>query len=249
MAERPYRRWLGVAPLLAAAAALALAACSGPSSPQVASLGASAGGGGRGSPAGTPESGDPGPASSPAAAPTAAPTAGNPTQLLDEWATCMRRNGDPNQADPTIDADKVIHISISPSVRGGAYGYSGEYGAGGPGVACAPYLDAAQTALQGGQSPAPPPRASLEKYSQCMRANGVPDFPDPSNDTLSFSMHAGDVNPNSPTFQNASKLCATEYGVNLPSTGNPAPGTVELNGGGLLGSANSGANSGAGANG
>ena len=26
---------------------------------------------------------------------------GNPTQLLDEWATCMRGHGDPSQADPT----------------------------------------------------------------------------------------------------------------------------------------------------
>jgi hypothetical protein len=27
---------------------------------------------------------------------------GNPTRLVDEWATCMRSHGDPNQVDPTI---------------------------------------------------------------------------------------------------------------------------------------------------
>ena len=29
---------------------------------------------------------------------------GNATQLVDEWAACMRSHGDPNQADPIIDA-------------------------------------------------------------------------------------------------------------------------------------------------
>jgi hypothetical protein len=36
--------------------------------------------------------------------------------LLNEWAACMRKHGDPDQADPTIDPSKVIHITILPSV-------------------------------------------------------------------------------------------------------------------------------------
>ncbi|MGA3149820.1 MAG: hypothetical protein ABSF33_20470, partial [Acidimicrobiales bacterium] len=47
---------------------------------------------------------------------TTLPSTGNPTQLLNEWAACMRKHGDPDQADPTIDPSKVIHITILPSV-------------------------------------------------------------------------------------------------------------------------------------
>lgn len=49
----------------------------------------------------------------------------NPAQLLDEWAACMRSHGDPDQTDPTIGANQVIDIYISPAIRGGYEGYSG----------------------------------------------------------------------------------------------------------------------------
>jgi hypothetical protein len=35
--------------------------------------------------------------------------------VLDEWAACMRRHGDPNQADPTITANKLIDIPWNPA--------------------------------------------------------------------------------------------------------------------------------------
>jgi hypothetical protein len=66
-----------------------------------------------------------------------------------------------------------------------------------------------------------------------MRAHGVPDFPDPSpGGGLSISLNAGgDLNPNSPAFQAAAKLCAQETGVQgFGSSGRPQPGTIELNG-------------------
>ncbi len=43
---------------------------------------------------------------------------GDPTRLLDEWADCMRSHGDPNQADPTVDAYGVININIPGDRRG-----------------------------------------------------------------------------------------------------------------------------------
>ena len=53
-----------------------------------------------------------------ARSPTTTLPKGNPTQLLDEWATCMRSHGDPDQVDPTIDANKVIHITFPADANG-----------------------------------------------------------------------------------------------------------------------------------
>ena len=93
----------------------------------------------------------------------------------------MRSHGDPNQADPTIDANKVIHLTWNHAIPGGIYGTNkGGQGNAGPGQYCRTYIDTAETALQGGQHQQQPSQAQLVKFSQCMRANGVPDFPDPS---------------------------------------------------------------------
>ena len=89
------RRWVGLV-ILIGAAALGLVACNAASTnaPRVASLGA------RSSDSDSRKS------------TTTALKAGNPTQLMDQWAACMRSNGDPNQTDPTIDAYGVINITI-----------------------------------------------------------------------------------------------------------------------------------------
>jgi hypothetical protein len=164
---------------------------------------------------------------------TSTPRTGNPTRLLDEWAACMRSHGDPGQADPTIGANKVIDVTISPGVQGGVYGYSGEYGPGGPGLSCRAYLTAAQTALRGGQPPPKVDEATLLKLAKCMRANGIPDFPDPTASGLTFRVGGGgDLNPNNPSFQNAAKLCARKTGADVPGSGTPPPGTVEIDGSG-----------------
>jgi hypothetical protein len=159
---------------------------------------------------------------------------GNPTQLLNEWAACMRRHGDPNQTDPTIEANKVININISPGIQGGVYGDSGQDGPGGPGLHCRTYLTAAQTALNGGRPAEHLSQAKLLKFSECMRANGIPDYPDPSGGNLSFNIGAGgDLNPQNPTFQNTSKVCVKKTGVQgLPGSGTPPPGTIEVDGSG-----------------
>jgi hypothetical protein len=193
---------------LAAAAVLGLAACGGSSSPHVASLGSSDANGG--------------------AATTTTLPKGNPTQLLDEWATCMRSHGDPSQVDPTIDADKVIHITYPASVKGA--GPAGlDQGSADP---CGDYLTAASTALRGGLPAQKPDPAKLEEYSRCMRANGIPDFPDPTGNGLHLQVGPGsDLDPNSPTFQSASKLCAKKY--DLPGLGGttPQPGSIEATSG------------------
>ncbi|MBV8998569.1 MAG: hypothetical protein JO304_05890, partial [Solirubrobacterales bacterium] len=94
---------------LVAAVALALAACGGSSGPHVASL-----------PSSNTEASTTGATTSPTRATgtkpgnssATTPAKGNPTALLDEWATCMQSHGDPNQAAPTVDAYGVINVTI-----------------------------------------------------------------------------------------------------------------------------------------
>jgi hypothetical protein len=203
--------------VVAAAAVVGLVACGGPSTGHVASLPTS------GTPATTH-------ASRGATSATTRPTR-NPTQLLDEWAACMRSHGDPEQADPTVDATGVIHITWDPATPGGPYGtFKGGQGNSGPGQYCRSYLAAAQMELTRGGGEKPPDQAQVEKFSQCMRANGIPDFPDPSADGLQLRRGPGsDLDPNDPAFQSASKRCAQKTGVHF-FNGTPQPGMIELNG-------------------
>jgi len=220
---RSYRRRVLAA--LLAAAALGLAACGGSGSPHVASLGKGSGTGRGGTTSTLPDA--------------------NPTRLLDEWATCMRAHGDPDQSDPTIDANNDIDVNWNPAITGGIYGTNkGGQGNAGPGQYCRSYLSAAQRALGGDQQPSASDQATLLKYAECMRAEGITDFPDPVNGTLSLNLGAGaDLSPNSPAFQNASNLCAERTGAHVPGAGGtPPPGTIKLDGAGPLPDAGASAN-------
>jgi len=211
--------------ILAAAAAIGLAACGGGSgSPHVANLGTT-----------TTLATSSGRSAGRGSSTTALPSS-NPTQLLDEWAACMRAHGDPGQADPTIDASKVIHLTWNVAIPGGIDGTNkGGQGNAGPGQYCRTYIDDAESDLQGGQNQQQPSQAQLVKYSECMRTNGVPDFPDPTaNGGLSFNRAAGgDLNLSNPVFQNATKLCVQKTGLTgFGSGGSQQPGSIEFNGDG-----------------
>ncbi len=230
MAEHSRRRVAAGPAVLVAVAAIALTACGGgPGSPHVASLGTNA----------TNHGGNT----------TTTKPVGNPTQLLDEWAACMRSHGDPNQVDPTVDANKVIQLALPA-------GYTDGLGAllnGGGGRSCASSMTAAQTALRGGEPPETPSLATAEKFAQCMRANGVRDYSDPTGGQSVVHATAGsDLNPASPIFQAASTLCANKTGFQKFGTSTPSPGTINVNpgpggfGGKPGGNGGSAANSGAG---
>ena len=80
--------------------------------------------------------------------------------------------------------------------------------AAGPGVA-ALTSTASTVASEAATSSAPANmHASLLAYSQCMRAHGVPDFPDPVGDSLTINASGGsDLSPDSPLFAAAEKVC------------------------------------------
>jgi hypothetical protein len=147
----------------------------------------------------------------------------SPTQLLDEWAACMRSHGDPDQVDPTVDATKVIQITLGAGYAGGLRGGNG---------ACGAYLSAAEAALGGGTPAGSSSEATALKFAQCMRANGVPTYPDPTtgNNQAIHASSGSDLNPANPTFLAASTLCTKKTGfVSKFSTGTPQPGSINLN--------------------
>jgi hypothetical protein len=190
----------GLLAIMAGTALLTAACTSGSSSPQVVSLGTSSSAGGGSS--------------------TSTLSNGNATSLLDEWASCMRGHGDPQQTDPTIDAYKDIQITmpdnVSNTLSNEAHGSSGP---------CGSYLTRAQDAL----GYRPPPQVSLAtqlKYAECMRAHGVPQYPDPNGSSEGPSFIALGINTTSPIFVNADNLCSREYGMH-PASAPPPPGIVE----------------------
>jgi hypothetical protein len=116
-------------------------------------------------------------------------------------AECMRAHGIPDFPDPNQNGATLLR--------------------GGPGSdlnASDPRFQAAETACQkllpnGGQpTPAEQIPASVEllKFSQCMRAHGIADFPDPVqvNGYPGFTFRpSGDLNPDNPKFQAAQGAC------------------------------------------
>jgi hypothetical protein len=210
--RRPRRmRWPRTGLLaIVAGAALLTAACSGGSSstPQVASLGTSSSTGGGSSAGAVPN--------------------GNATRLLDEWASCARTHGDPHQTDPTINADKDIEITmpvqVSQALSSQAHDSSGP---------CGSYLTAAQDAL-GYTPPVQSSDAQQLKYAECMRAHGVPKYPDPVYGSAETNLRGIGMSPTSPIFLKADDLCSKENGMHAADA--PAlPGIVQVQSAGLPG--------------
>lgn len=144
---------------------------------------------------------------------------GNATQLVDEWAACMRSRGDPSQADPVINSAGDIEITmtnVSAAMSSQAHDSSGP---------CGHYLAAASSALRNGQPmPKGPSEAKLLKYAQCMQANGVPKYPDPVPGSSSTNLMNIGMSPTSPVFVKANDLCSKKTGV--PSGNGPPPAGV-----------------------
>jgi hypothetical protein len=76
---------------------------------------------------------------------------------------------------------------------------------------CNEYLVAASAAVRASH-PAPPPpstNATGVEYAACMRANGVPDYPDPTGDKTDLN----GIDMNSPFFIRANKVCGRQIGA------------------------------------
>jgi hypothetical protein len=114
------------------------------------------------------------------------------------FSRCIRAHGVPDFPDP--DSDGGIKIQSGPDSDL---------------APDSPQMQAAQKACQslapGGGSPADRAKAQAAalKFSQCMRAHGLTDFPDPSSDgRLQVGASPGsNLAPDSPAFQAAQKAC------------------------------------------
>jgi hypothetical protein len=113
------------------------------------------------------------------------------------YSQCMRSHGVPDFPDP----DSQGRLSIKA----------------GPGSDLDPTSPKFTAAQKACESLMPKPNASQQaqayaaqlKFSQCMRAHGVPDFPDPQPDGgMRVQMKKGtDMDPVSPQFKSAQKAC------------------------------------------
>ena len=109
-----------------------------------------------------------------------------------KFAACMRSNGVPNFSDPN--AQGAFSLSgidpNSPALQKAMQNCQKQMPNGGA-------LSPAQQAQQAHQ---------LLEFSACMRSHGLPNFPEPKQDTLTLG--AG-MDSNSPQFQTAQKACAS----------------------------------------
>ena len=202
-------RWLAV---LVPVAALLLAACGGTSaSPQVASL------------ATTPAAQADGtaPPTGGASGSTQASLPGNVTSLLNQWAACERSSGDPNQSDPTVDANGVVWVIVprEAQLAGNLHELEGT---------CSQYLAQAQNELKTANPVQAPPNGAEDlKWVNCVRANGVPDYPYPTGDTTNFQ--GSGVDPDDPNVIEVGKMCAKKLGLaTWWVNGSHAPGSIEV---------------------
>jgi hypothetical protein len=139
-----------------------------------------------------------------------------PTEAqLVKYAECIRAHGEPNFPDP------------SPAPGGGfAFGVE-------PGLnprSPSPQFQKAETDCEKDVPPgianSTPARmaASALKYTDCMRSNGEPDFPDPNGQGMITINPTGILAPNSPQFQKAEKDCQDQNNGDFDEQFTPSPG-------------------------
>jgi hypothetical protein len=201
---------------------ITVAACSGGSSPGVASVGATATTGA----SKDQSSGDPSTSGSTSSGQTngIALSGGNAAQGL-ALARCMRAHGVADFPDPNAQGQTQI--------------------SGGPNSDLNPNNPTFKKAMNACQSKIPKPTPAQQaqalqnaiKMSQCMRAHGITDFPDPQSQgggrvSLSLNGSPGsDLNPNDPAFQRAQKVCMPNA-PKLPTKQSGGSGAVSIGGGG-----------------
>jgi hypothetical protein len=119
-------------------------------------------------------------------------TTGNSTKAV-KYAECMRKNGVPEFPDP----DANGRVRLMGKKGSGLDPESPQFKT--ASQACKAF--APQGAVGGGQTD-----PAMLKFAECMRKNGVPNFPDPQGGKLIMKEGSG-IDPNSPQFQAAQKTC------------------------------------------
>jgi hypothetical protein len=132
------------------------------------------------------------------ATPTASGSAGQAKADGVKFAQCMRQHG-VNMPDPKVNSSGGIGIMVPQGTSKSTVDKAQQ--------ACKQYLP------NGGVPPKMDPAVTeqLRQLAKCMRANGVPKFPDPApNGGIQIDGRSG-IDPNDPVFQAAQKKC-DKYG-------------------------------------
>jgi hypothetical protein len=115
-----------------------------------------------------------------------------------DYSQCMRTHGEPNFPDPVLSAHGIN--TKDPTDQNSPQYLSAN-------AAC-------KKLVPDGGPPSPAQLAEMTakalKHSQCMRAHGEPNFPDPvtSGGGISITISKGEgIDPDSPQFQAAQKIC------------------------------------------
>jgi hypothetical protein len=121
-------------------------------------------------------------------------------------AKCMRENGLPDFKDPVRGQPMGTGLDTkSPEFKKAR-------------EACKQYEPSGGTAPPVAQDPWP--SADKLKYSQCMRTNGVPSFPDPdASGNFPPLIKGGAVDPESPQFKKADEACKKYQPQNMKKMG------------------------------
>lgn len=127
-----------------------------------------------------------------------APT--NPAQAWHEWGVCMRAHG-AQVSDPTLDARNVPQLDKTQlnAIMGRTMTEASQ--------ACRSIIDNVPG------NPANPGTGSIETkvtFARCMRAHGVPDFPDP--DPTTGALNLTNAIHSEPAFQSAEQTCRASTG-------------------------------------
>jgi hypothetical protein len=131
-----------------------------------------------------------------------------------QYSACMRANGVADFPDPNAHGQILYGgISVSKAVWVKAVG------------AC---RDLAPSDWMGGAGRTPEQQDAALKFAQCMRDNGVPDFPDPAtkdDPLIDTSKMRGDVSARSiPELKPAQEACHDFFTAALPQLGIGRPG-------------------------
>jgi hypothetical protein len=140
-----------------------------------------------------------------------------------EYAKCMREQGI-NMPDPQVGDDGAMVLRM-PAPEGGDKEQAKEKVEAAE-QQCKRYLP------NGGEPPPMDPQAmeQMRKFSQCMRENGVPKFPDPTENGLSVDSGQLGMDPEDPRMTKAEEACA-KYNQPAPGEGGQGPSTDSQTGG------------------
>jgi hypothetical protein len=118
----------------------------------------------------------------------------------------MRSHGVPSFPDPTSNGGISIQVQPGSGINPNSPAFQSAQ------RACQSLLPAGKTS---GGSVSPAVRAQILRYAACIRAHGVPNYPDPTfnGNSVNFGNLSG-INQSSPAYQSALHACASVNPMN-----------------------------------